>query len=222
MRKLEGKKFGFWTVLKDCGLRTKNREIVWECRCECGTIRNVRFKILKNDKKPRSCGCIRQIRSKEQFEANYEKTDGCWIWKGVVSKGGYGRIGSVELSHRKQYKYIYGKIPKGIQVCHTCDNRLCVNPAHLFLGTIADNMKDKNTKKRQAKGSKIGNSILTEEKVLEIRKMRLSGKEYQEIANHFSIGWYLVRSICKNRQWKHVELGEECKSYISKAGGYKI
>lgn len=82
-------------------------------------------------------------------------------------------------------------------------------------------MKDKNSKNRQAKGSKIGNSILDEEKVLEIRRKRLSGAEYQSLAEEFKISWDLVRCVCKNSQWKHVSLGEECKNYISKAGGFK-
>lgn len=214
MRKLEGKKFGYWTVIKDSGERTKNKEIIWQCRCECGVIRNVKYKILRNESKPRSCGCSRKIRAKMQFDSNYDKTEGCWNWKGNVTSNGYGKFGSKSSASRLQYKYIYGEIPKNLQVCHTCDNRLCVNPAHLFLGTIGENMKDKNFKNRQAKGSKIANSILSEAKVLEMRKMRIAGKKYQEIADHFGIDWYTVRSICKNRQWKHVALGEESKNCI--------
>lgn len=222
---LTGKIFGKWKVLNITEQRKiqkgKPRVIVWCCQCECGTIRNVSGQILRNENKPRSCGCSRKIYSKKIFESNYEKTDGCWIWKGSVNRGGYGKIGTTNLAHRRAYEYAYGKIPEGKQVCHHCDIRLCVNPSHLFLGSIGDNMKDKCFKDRQARGSKIGNAILTEEKVLEIRKQRLSGKEYQEIADGFGVGWYLVRDICKNKQWKHVPLGEESKAYISPALGFK-
>ena len=224
MLHLEGKKFGLWTVIKKTDERKfqkgKPRIVIWECLCECGTIRNVSYSILKNIKKPRSCGCSRKIRSKEIFESNYEKTEGCWIWNGVISTHGYGKIGKNGLAHRKSYEYVYGKIPKGLQVCHKCDNRTCVNPAHLFLGTNADNLKDMTDKGRRARGSKIANSILDEQKVLEIRKKRLSGWEYQQIADEYKISWYLVRSVCKNRQWKHVPLGEECKNYICPHRGY--
>lgn len=211
MFNLEGKVFGLWTVIKDSGLRTKNKQIIWQCKCQCGTIRNVKPRILKNESKPRSCGCSRKIRSKEIFESNYEKSKGCWEWKGCLNHGGYGKYGSKRLAHRISYENTYGPIPKGLQVCHTCDNRKCVNPAHLFLGTIGDNLKDMTDKGRRAKGSQIGTSILNENMVLEIRKMRLSGKKYQDISDYFGISWDLVGKICRNEQWQHVALGEECK-----------
>ena len=88
----------------------------------------------------------------------------------------------------------------------------------MFLGTISDNMHDKFKKNRQAKGSKIGSSILNEEKVYEIRRLRMTGKTYEELADIFNVSWYLIRSICKNRHWKHVALGEECKVYRKPLG----
>lgn len=224
MKDLTGQTFGYWTVLGDSGLRKswkgKPRNSIWKCRCKCGTLRNVTRTILHNESKPRSCGCSRKDRSINIFESNIDKTLSCWIWKGSINKGGYGKFGQNGLAHRFSYKIYVGKIGKGKQVCHTCDNRKCVNPLHLFLGSISANMRDRDKKNRQAKGSKIANSILTEDKVLSIRKMRLSGEEYQQISKKFKIDWYLVRAICKNRAWKHVDLGEECKNYKSKAWGF--
>ncbi len=204
MRKIEGEKFGEWIVIKDCGLRSNNREIIWECRCSCGTIRNVKFKTLKNHSKPRSCGCSRKKRSKEIFEGNYEKTPGCWNWKGVISTHGYGKIGNSSLAHRRAFEYTYGKIPKDKQVCHKCDNRLCVNPGHLFLGSIGDNMKDKNFKNRQAKGSKIGTSKLNENQVREIRNRRDMGETYESLSIFFNVSWDTIRGIVKKRTWTHI------------------
>ncbi len=211
----EGDKYGFWTIIKDSGLRTRNKEIVWECRCNCGTIRNLKPKILKNTSKPRSCGCSRKIRSKEIFESNFDKSIGCWEWKGNLNKGGYGRIGEKGTAHRRAYEYTYGPIPKGMHVCHKCDNRKCVNPSHLFLGSIGENLQDMTNKGRRARGTSIASSKLNEEIVLEIRKMRLSGAKYTEIMDKFKTSKRLTSGICKNQQWNHVALGEECKNYRS-------
>ena len=210
-----GQKFGMLTIIKDTGKRTSSRGIIYLCKCDCGNMKEIRWSLIKRENRPRSCGCSRKILSRKIFESNIEKTEGCWIWKGNFNKGGYGKIGCKRLAHRDAYVYAYGKVPVGIQVCHTCDNRSCVNPSHLFLGSIADNMADKVKKNRQAKGSKIGSSVLDEEKVYQIRKIRLEGKKYKEICEIFQIDFYLVRKICKNSTWKHVPLGEECSKYIS-------
>lgn len=204
-----GKKFGMYTIIKDSGRRTNSRNKIYTCKCDCGTIKDVAWNLLKNESKPRSCGCSRKIRSLRQFHEKYEKTEGCWLWKGNLSEGGYGKFGKKSAASRLAYIIAYGEIPKGLQVCHKCDNRACVNPSHLFLGTIGDNMRDRTSKNRQAKGSQIASSVLTEEIVLEIRKMRISGLEYQVMADKFNVGWDLVRIACKNKVWKHVALGEE-------------
>lgn len=88
-----------------------------------------------------------------RFWVNVVKTDGCWIWTGNFNAFGYGRIGNNgkrELAHRFSWVLHYGPIPKGLIVCHHCDNTACVRPDHLFIGTQQDNMDDMISKNRQA------------------------------------------------------------------------
>lgn len=85
------------------------------------------------------------------FWSLVKKTDGCWIWTGGLDGHGYGRVwreGRRQGSHRVSFQLTNGRIPDGMYVCHHCDNPICVNPGHLFLGTHSDNMRDCTNKGR--------------------------------------------------------------------------
>ena len=105
--------------------------------------------------------------------------DSCWNWLFSLQNSGYGKVWHrkrVMSTHRVAYELSYGHVPKGFHVLHRCDNKLCCNPKHLFLGTDADNMKDKVVKGRCTWGESNGGSKLTNKQRDEIRKLYSTGK----------------------------------------------
>ena len=146
----------------------------------------------------------------ERFAAMVQKTEGCWLWTGSVSGGWYGQIqsgprgGRPLLAHRLSYELHVGPIPDGLYVLHRCDNGLCVNPDHLFLGTHDDNMHDRDTKNRVAHGERHCNARLTEDQVKSIRRRSAAGDSDETIAKEFGISTWNVRHIVKRETWKRV------------------
>lgn len=135
--------------------------------------------------------------------------DMCWIWLASKKRKGYGqfrRDGKMQHAPRVAYELAVGPIPSGMHVLHTCDNRACVNPSHLFIGTNADNVQDKVRKGRQARncGSSNGRAKLTSGDVREIRR-RAAAKEgtQRDIAKEFGVSWQLVSFIVTRRRWKN-------------------
>lgn len=143
-----------------------------------------------------------------RFFMNVEKTDSCWVWKKAY-KDKYGRgyipfNNGTLLASRASYMVHYGEIPRGMCVCHKCDNYGCVNPDHLFLGTHRENADDREMKKRGAKGERIANSKLTRQKVLEIRVLKESGMTQQKIATQFNVSQSAVGRILTGKTWRHI------------------
>jgi len=104
-------------------------------------------------------------------------------------------------AHRYAYQMVYGPIPAGMHVCHRCDVRSCVNPAHLFLGTPKENMADAALKGRMARGTKSHNAVLTEDDVRAIRR-RLAQKDSQyAIARDYNVNQTAISHISVGRNW---------------------
>lgn len=107
---------------------------------------------------------------------------GCWIWTKNLTWNGYGQFFSSDRkalrAHRYAYAALVAPIPDGLCVLHRCDAPACVNPAHLFLGTKTDNMRDAMAKGRNlplGKGESHSHAKLTEDNVIEIRRRSLTG-----------------------------------------------
>jgi len=131
--------------------------------------------------------------------------NGCWRWRGALNAHGYGVVSKKSvLAHRLFYEqFIAHPIPDGKQVNHLCDVPDCVNPSHLVLGTNDTNIRDKISKNRQARGSAIASSKLTEDTVRIIRNLR--GKlSYRAIALRFGVSAATVSMVLNNQRWAHV------------------
>lgn len=136
--------------------------------------------------------------------ADVDPSTGCWNWSGVLHKQGYGMIRSGRthhLTHRASYKVFKGEIPDGLFVCHRCDNRKCVNPDHLFLGTVQDNQKDMKSKDRSMFGEKSSAAKLKESDVLQILSLKGSMTQ-RAIAKMFDVSPSLVCMILKGAVWQ--------------------
>lgn len=132
--------------------------------------------------------------------------DECWEWTASRTEHGYGRInvgGRIEKAPRVAWLVTYGD-PGGLLVCHRCDNPPCCNPAHLFLGTVADNNADKIAKGRSNRGERHGQAILTAEKVRAMRDLREDGATFKEIARRFGVHHVTARHAVIGINWSHI------------------
>ena len=134
--------------------------------------------------------------------------DDCWPWTGDLSVRGYGRIwyqGKTRYAHRVSYELHYAPISEGMFVCHSCDNPRCVNPAHLFLGTAADNSKDMTVKGRAAEGERHGTCKLKEGDIPAIRKLATEGLTYTEIGTRYGVAYGVISRVVRCETWKDVQ-----------------
>lgn len=152
-----------------------------------------------------------------RFWRSVKKIDGgCWEWTGIKDHKGYGQFQESYFNgvkraqkHRKAHRFSFsiknGEIPKGMIICHKCDNPCCVNPDHLFMGTDKTNKEDCVSKVRHAFGEKSGMAKLNEAEVIQIRQIDQAGVRTRlSIAAQFKISGRMVTSICRYDNWKHL------------------
>jgi hypothetical protein len=153
-------------------------------------------------------------RTQERFWNKVEKMnlDGCWLWIGSKNDSGYGKltVGTRQAyrAHRLSYEMRYGAIPEGLCVLHRCDVRACVNPSHLFLGTVADNNRDAASKGRARSGQGIGSAhsraVLNEQLIERIWLLRRFGLSPGKIARIIGLNRSTVKNVVYGGYWSHV------------------
>jgi hypothetical protein len=143
-------------------------------------------------------------------------SDGCWEWQGTRATDGYGVFwdGTRQVrAHRYSWELHNGPIPPGLNVCHHCDNPPCVNPAHLFVGTHADNVADKMSKGRHRSGKpdqwgeRNPAARLTAAQVAEIKALALAGYTTMELAPRYGVTFSNIAMILRGLTWAGVPAG---------------
>jgi hypothetical protein len=148
----------------------------------------------------------------DRFWERVQKGDGCWLWTGSISDTGYGKacIGHQRTmnAHRLSYVLTFGNIPDDMFVCYKCDNRQCVNPNHLFLGTPTANVHDMDQKGRRITPSKLGEKNPAAKITFEIaEKIRAEYSQKNltmtQIGQKYGITGAQVNHIVKFVHWRH-------------------
>jgi len=144
-----------------------------------------------------------------RFLDKIDRSGECWEWTAQIAMNGYGVFflnGIQTGAHRAAYRLLVGEIPNGLYVLHHCDNRSCVNPDHLFLGTQSDNLQDAAAKGRMVSpalaGEENGRAKLTQNDVNAIRELYATGELVQrELGERYGVGTTTIGAVITGQNW---------------------
>lgn len=187
--------------------RSKSRIVksgIVYCNANCQKLAQInRISGATSSNQFESCEVTHSLRfwSKVAITADTEK---CWVWIGSRNNRGYGEFkinGKAIKSHRYSWILMHGEIPDNLCVLHRCDNPSCVNPSHLFLGTVEENNQDRERKGRgnQPRGTKNGNSKIPDEIIAEIRTRYAAGNvTHRVLSKDLGVSRSYISSIVRN------------------------
>lgn len=215
-----GKKFNSLEVIKFYKIIKHLR--FWICKCVCGKEVITDIYSLKVGKK-KSCGCQKKLYFINKFGSPQnrflkkvlKKEDGCWEWIGCIAPNGYGSCGMgyvfpEQRAHRCSFRLFVGEIPNNLWVLHKCDNKKCVNPDHLYLGTVKDNVKDAierghwpigKNKKKGSLGEKNNKAKLSNDDVVFIRNSKMKNLD---LSKKFNVHIGTIQMIKRKGTWTHI------------------
>jgi len=207
---LSGKKFGKLIAIKPGEKKGKSTCTFWICRCKCGGEHVVSSQHLKSGQ-VRKCKFCKLKSEKqllkeavERFEEKIEKTKTCWIWKGIVVRNyGVTFYKKPQKAHRFSYMIYVGDLIKGKLICHTCDNKLCVNPKHLYQGDEKDNSRDSVERNRLPQGERSHFSKLKEGQV---KNILVSEEKGVTLAKKYKVSEDTISRIRTRKAWKNIKM----------------
>jgi len=183
--------------------------------CQCGCGQEIPYKKHHKKYPPKFIkGHSNRVRKRKPYDVekafwkrvDKKSDDECWEWKGYLIPNGYGQLKVKQknvYAHRYSYELHYGRIPDNLLVCHKCDNRKCVNPRHLFLGTQKDNVHDMDRKGRRV--VKPGTQKITRKDAENIRLLHREGVHVDILAEKYGLKPCTIRNIIAYRLWKNRE-----------------
>jgi len=200
--------------------RTRKPAVYSNIACRCGTTFTPATSRQKH--------CSPECRFRDIASA-FDGISGCWEWpKGFFKQTGYGQFAidanHPETAHRMSYKVFNGPVDDGLYVCHTCDNRKCFNPSHLFIGTPLDNVDDMRKKgrqqdyKSQPTGSGHPNAKLNEADVAFIRASSETGLSMSRM---FKVSTSVISAIRRNVTWRSSHGSQNKDALLAQAGPVK-
>lgn len=146
------------------------------------------------------------------FMNGLDTSGDCWVWKRGKTEDGYGRVRINKvllLAHRVSLAISGVKVPSNKCVLHKCDNPPCCNPNHLYLGSRLDNAKDRDRRGRRdplkISGEKHWMAVLTDEKVIRIRKLYSDGIRQADISREMGVSDGIISHVVNGNSWKHVK-----------------